>query len=287
MSENKIGLGLFAEENMSTGGFQGGRAQIVTMRAKQIQPDPQKPGREPMVVIDIKDASGEEHSLRYGLGRDADKRFAITDGGKRFEGKNGAMLNKSCKAALLIKSIVAADFEFPAAAMPKKANQSPDMSCLDGEVVEFKQAVMDVGDKILADRKQKGQGAPTVLLIDAFVEGGAKATPAAASDDGNDSDDEDQGAAVLAAFVKVVKGALANGPLSESELKIAVLAEVEGDDDLSPHQDQLMELLDDASNYAEMGLETEQGKDSKGKKATLVSDPEAKPKAKKGLKLGK
>lgn len=285
MSENKIGLGLFAEENMSTGGFQGGRAQIVTMRAKQIQPDPQKPGREPMVVIDIKDASGEEHSLRYGLGRDSDKRFAITDGGKRFEGKNGAMLNKSCKAALLIKSIVAADFEFPAAAMPKKANQSPDMSCLDGEVVEFKQAVMDVGDKILADRKLKGQGAPTVLLIDAFVEGGAKSATAAESAGGDES--EDEGAAVLAAFVKVVKGALANGPLSENELKIAVLAEVEGNDDLSPHQDQLMELLDDASNYAEMGLETEQGKDSKGKKATLVSDPEAKPKAKKGLKLGK
>lgn len=285
MSENKIGLGLFAEENMSTGGFQGGRAQIVTMRAKQIQPDPQKPGREPMVVIDIKDAGGEEHSLRYGLGRDSDKRFAITDGGKRFEGKNGAMLNKSCKAALLIKSIVAADFEFPAAAMPKKANQSPDMSCLDGEVVEFKQAVMDVGDKILADRKLKGQGAPTVLLIDAFVEGGAKSATAAESADGDES--EDEGAAVLAAFVKVVKGALANGPLSENELKIAVLAEVEGDDDLSPHQDQLMELLDDASNYEEMGLATEQGKDSKGKKATLVSDPEAKPKAKKGLKLGK
>lgn len=287
MSENKIGLGLFAEENMSTGGFQGGRAKIVSARVKQIQLDPNKPGREPMLVLDVKDAAGEDHSLRYGLGKDSDKRFAITDGGKRFEGRNGAMLNKSCKAALLVKSIVAADFDWPAAALPKKANQSPDLGCLDGSVVEFKQAVMEVGDKILADRKLKGQGAPTVLLIDAFVDAGS-AGKASEEPEPEAEGEEDESAAKLAAFVAVVKDALSGGPLSESELKVAVLSAVEADEDLAPHSDDLMALLDDADNYAEMGLATEAGKDSKGKKATIVSDPEAKPKpAKKGLKLGK
>lgn len=286
MSENKVGLGLFAEENMSTGGFDGGRAKIVQSRVKQTQPDPNKPGREPMWILSIKDATGQDHDIRYGLGRESDKRFAIIDGGKRFEGRAGAMMNKSCKAALLAKSLSAADFSWPKAALPKKEGQSPDVSALDGLTVEFENTAMEVGDKILADRKAKGQGAPTVLLIKAVVDGAAgEAEPEAEGGEGGEVDQ----AAILASFVEVVKGELAGGPLAIDALKTEVLKAVEGDETLSGYADDLMALLEDEDNLTseEFGLEVADGKDAKGKKAKVVSDPNAKPKAKGGLKLGK
>lgn len=291
MSENKVGLGLFDADNMSTGGFDGGRAKIVQSRIKQTQPDPNKPGREPMWILSIKDATGQDHDIRYGLGRDSDKRFTITEGGKRFEGKNGAMLSKSCKAALLAKSFSTADgFGWPKAALPKKKEQSPDVSALDGLTVEFENTAMEVGDKIMADRKLKGQGAPTVLLVKAVVGGAAAGESEAEGEaEGGEAGEVDQ-AAILAAFVEVVKGELAGGPVAIDALKTVVLKAVEDDETLSPFGDDLMALLDDEDNLTseEFGLEVADGKDAKGKKAKVVSDPNAEPKPKKaGLKLGR
>lgn len=284
MSNKQVGLGLFDEENFTQGGFQGGRAKIVSSRFQQVQPDQNKPGREPMWVLGIKDAAGEAHDIRYGLGKLSAERFRITEGGKRVEGLNGAQLNKSCKVALLIKSISAASFDWPDDAMPKKAGQSPDVSALDGQVVDFKSVEMEVGDKILADRKAKGQGAPTVLLIDSFVEGGeskGKAEPEDEPEDGGGGEADQE--AILKHFIEVVKKPLAKGALSLTDLKVKVLQAVEEDDQLKDYTDDLMALLDDDDNLTgeDFGLEVE----GKGKNKT-VSDPNAKP-AKTGLKLGK
>lgn len=289
MSNKQVGLGLFDEENFTQGGFQGGRAKIVSSRFQQVQPDQNKPGREPMWVLGIKDAAGEAHDIRYGLGKLSAERFRIVEGGKRVEGLNGAQLNKSCKVALLIKSIGAAAFEWPDDAMPKKAGQSPDVSALDGQVADFKSVEMEVGDKILAERKAKNQGAPTVLLIDSFVNGVESKGKATVKDDepeaepeGTDGGEADQ-EAILKHFIEVARKPLAKGALSLTDLKVKVLQAVEEDEQLKDYTDDLMALLDDDDNLTgeDFGLVVE----GKGKNKT-VSDPNAKP-AKTGLKLGK
>lgn len=287
MAKEQVGLGLFAEENFTTGGFQSGRAKIVKSRFTQVQPDPQKPGREPMWVMSIKDAGGQDHEIRWGLGQNAATRFKIEEGGKRIVGVGGAMLNKSCKTALLIKSILAAGYEFDASALPQKQGQSPDVSVFDGEVVDFESAAMDVGDKILADRKAKGQGAPTVLLVKAFVSSSGKAESTEDEADTASEDDSSEGEAdqqaIVAKFIELAKKQLVKGALTLTEWKTKVLAAVEEDDDLKQYSDDLMNLLGDEDNLTgeDFGLEL----DGKGK-ARTVADPNAKL-AKKGLKLGK
>lgn len=292
MSEGNVGLGLFDADNMSSGGFQGGRARINSLRCVQTQFDKAKP-REPMVIANITDGAGEDHELRYGLGKDSPKRFEITEGGKRFKGRNGATLNKSCKAALFANSLVKAGFEFPAKAMPKSAGESPDLSVVDGTVVEFEQVVMDVGDKIKQERKTAGKGDITVLIVKTIIDDadevpaskGSKAAdePEAEAGEG-DADSE----ALETAFKELLKGVLADGALDMTSFKTATLKAIEADDTLKEYSDDLMQAVESVETLEGLGFEVADGKDAKGKKAKLVSDPEASPApAKKGGLFGK
>lgn len=272
MSENKAGLGLFDPESWSAGGFQGGRAKILQARMQMIAPNPQEP-RAPHVVFKLRTAGGEETEQRWGLGKNAHTRFKITEGGKKFVGVGGATINRGCKAALLIKSLIDSDFEFES--KPKSATESPDLSELDGVVAEFESVPMEVGDKIKAERKASGKGDLTCLVVKSIVgseDGGSEeAAEEAASPEGGEVDQE----ALVAAFKEHLVEIVGADKITVTELKKAALKAVEGDENLKEFSDDLMAALEDEEMIGQLGFEVEDGKDAKGKKARVVSNPEA------------